>query len=101
MKQEAAYKETMGPVRRRNLQSIKLATIKTITERVNQMICLSNKALCPELACTDEKEFIVKIPAADIKNKAPNNNQSMFLIKRAKDFVSYFYPSWHFFANIG
>ena len=83
----------MEPLRRKNLQSTILAPNKTIIDNKNQIICLKNKPL------SSVKEFIVKIPVTDMKNMAPKSNQSIFLINRAKYFVSYFYPRRNFFAN--
>lgn len=67
---EPTNKTTIEPLRRKNLQSTKLAKNKAIIEIINQIICLPNKP--PPSA----KEFMVKIPATDMKNKAPKSNQS-------------------------
>jgi hypothetical protein len=66
----------MEPLRRRNLQSTRLAANKTIVERVSHIICLMNKILSSPPICAGRKEFMVKMPAMDIKNKAPKSSQS-------------------------
>ena len=68
--QEEIYKNIIEPLRLKNLQSIKLVTKSTTAEIQNQMICLENRPL------SSVKEFIVKIPAVDMKNKAPKRSQS-------------------------
>lgn len=79
-------------LRRKKRQSTKPAANNTMIESESHIICLTNKTL---------KEFIVKIPAIDIKNMAPKSNQSIFLIKRTKDFIGYFYSGRHLFAYVG
>lgn len=85
---------TLELLRLKNRQSTRLAANKTIIESESHIICFTKKPL-PTV-----KEFIVNKPAIDIKNMAPKSNQSMFLIKRVKYFVCYFYSGGHFFAYI-